>query len=258
MNNTTKKAEIITEIKANDNLTDMFGLYLAKNVKRSWTEDCVNEENGEVIAVDRYETVAVRGRQIDAELMQELSFLLTSGDVKSVFVSNQQRKGYEVDNHGLYPCIITAVLKKKRNILLYANSLRNAIEIATDYIELNYESRFSLQKARFIDNCVFINTTSAETSTDDKKEVSFYKVEAIVNRHDYDQHGTFVLLANDIDEAKTNIERYISANLQEQVNKGEIEPDDVEYHLTIKSGKQFNIYDVISKDFSLAYCNNNE
>lgn len=99
-NNTTKKAEIVKEIKVNDNWADMLGLYLAKDVKRTWTEDFVNEENGEVQTIDRYETVALRG--------------------------------------------------------------------------------------------------------------------------------------------------------------SEIEPDDVEYHVTIKSGKQFNIYDVVSKDFSLAYCGNNE
>ena len=262
-NNTTKKAEIVKEIKVNDNWADMLGLYLAKDVKRTWAEDFVNEENGEVQTIDRYETIALRGSEIDAELIQELSFMLTSGDIKSVFVSNQQRKGYEVDNHGLYPCIVTAMIKKKRNIQLYANSLRNAIEIATDYIELNYESRFTLLKAKFIDHCVFVNITPAKASNDndeqqDKKEISFYKVEAIINRHDYDQIATFVLLANDIDEAKTNIERHVSAELQEKVNKGEIDPDDVEYHVTIKSGKQFNIYDVVSKDFSLAYCGNNE
>ena len=100
-NNTTKKAEIVKEIKVNDNWADMLGLYLAKDVKRTWTEDFVNEENGEVRTIDRYETVALRGSEIDAELIQELSFMLTSGDIKSVFVSNQQRKGYEVDNHGL-------------------------------------------------------------------------------------------------------------------------------------------------------------
>ena len=258
----TKKTQIITEVGIKDNWIDMLDKYLAKDVKRHWTEDFVNEENGEVKTIDRYETVAVRGTHVDAELLQELTFLLTSQDIKSVFVSNQQRRGFEVTSERTYPCIVTASLNgKKRNFFLYANTLHIALEIAADYIELNFDNRFALLKAKFIDSYVFISHTPAQMQNkeedDDKKiDICYYKIEAIINRNEIDQHYTFVLMANDIDDAKNAIERYISLQLQKEVNEGKITPDDVEFHVTILSGQKFNIYDVIDREFSMAYCTN--
>lgn len=200
----TKKTQIITEVGINDNWIDMLDKYLAKDVKRHWTEDFVNEENGEVKTIDRYETVANRGTLVDADLLQELTFLMTSKDITSVFVSNQQRRGFEATSERTYPCIVTASLNgKKRNFFLYANTLHIALEIASDYIELNFDNRFALLKAKFIDSYVFI-----------------------------------------------------SLQLQKEVNEGKITPDDVEFRVTILSGQKFNIYDVIDREFSMAYCTN--
>jgi DNA-directed RNA polymerase subunit beta len=75
--------ELSEEIEATKtNLKKVKGRKLAARVLRTWTEDFVDEDTGEVVSIDRHEVLLERDHIIDAE---DLEVILESG-VKSVIL----------------------------------------------------------------------------------------------------------------------------------------------------------------------------
>lgn len=117
----------------------MYNKYFADNVYREYDESFCDDETGEVITVQRRELLFERGTHINGDAIAKLRFYLSSGDIKEVAVSTQQRRGiYSVS--GSCAPYIAKVLSggKKYKVLLYANSLQNVLDIVADYGELNF------------------------------------------------------------------------------------------------------------------------
>lgn len=72
---------------------EMLGKYLAKRLLRTWQEDFVDNDTGEVVSIDRNEIIADRGQLITGDLLAVIRFHLQSGDISEVEVSNQKREG---------------------------------------------------------------------------------------------------------------------------------------------------------------------
>jgi DNA-directed RNA polymerase subunit beta len=78
------------EIKADKkNLTDNLGRRLAARVLRSWTEDFVDEDTGEVVSIERNEIVLER----DSVLTQDAMDMIIEMDVKSIFLQKEEVSG---------------------------------------------------------------------------------------------------------------------------------------------------------------------
>lgn len=88
----TRKDEV--RFKTSD-IRRIIGKYLATNVLRTWNEDFVDDDTGEVVTIERNEILFERGKYIDNDLATEINFYLQSEDVKEVEVSNQRRLAYE-------------------------------------------------------------------------------------------------------------------------------------------------------------------
>lgn len=73
------------------------GFYLAEDVKRSWTEDFVDEDKGEVVPVVRYELVMERGTYLDPDAISNLEFHKQTGDIDEIEVTDIQRTAKDVD-----------------------------------------------------------------------------------------------------------------------------------------------------------------
>lgn len=148
---------------------EMRGLYLASTLKRTWTEDFLDEETGNVISVDRSELVADLGTKIDGDLMARIQFHLQAGDIKQVEVSTQQRMAYLTTAYSLIPWSVTAVIgAKRRKILLYADSAQMAHDIAKDYIELHYSGSFHIVGLKVFEHCIFIKDTLKSIDPNDE------------------------------------------------------------------------------------------
>ena len=154
----TRKDEV--RFKTSD-IRRIIGKYLAANVLRTWNEDFVDDETGEVVTIERNEILFERGKYIDNDLATEINFYLQSNDVKEVEVSNQRRLAYENKRTSLYPFKIFATIGGKRhNFILQAQNIVKAYEVATDYIELNFTQPFDIVGIKLMDRVIILNDLS--------------------------------------------------------------------------------------------------
>jgi DNA-directed RNA polymerase subunit beta len=78
------------EVKADKKALEKFeGKRLAARVLRSWVEDFVDEDTGEVVSIERNEVVLERDSILDAEAIEMISEM----DVKSVFIQKEEVSG---------------------------------------------------------------------------------------------------------------------------------------------------------------------
>ena len=134
----------------------MLNMYTTSQVTRSWKDPFVGE-NGELQEVERHELILDRGVCITNDVLSELKFWMEEGSVKEIEVSNQKRMSYEVENTCMYPFrAVVSIEGKKSTFLFYALSVRNAIDVLNDYIELNFCGRFAIVDIKQLDYCVIL------------------------------------------------------------------------------------------------------
>lgn len=134
----------------------MLNMYTTSQVTRTWKESFVGD-NGELQEVERHELILDRGVYITNDVLSELKFWMEEGSVKEIEVSNQKRMSYEVENTCMYPFrAVVSIEGKKSTFLFYALSVRNAIDVLNDYIELNFCGRFAIVDIKQLDYCVIL------------------------------------------------------------------------------------------------------
>ena len=78
------------EVKTDKKSLDKFeGKRLAARVLRSWVEDFVDEDTGEVVSIERNEVVLERDSILDAEAIEMISEM----DIKSIFIQKEEVSG---------------------------------------------------------------------------------------------------------------------------------------------------------------------
>lgn len=134
----------------------MLNMYTTSQVTRTWKESFVGD-NGELQEVERHELILDRGVYITNDVLTEIKFWLEEGSLKEIEVSNQKRMSYEVENTCMYPFrAVVSIEGKKSTFLFYALSVRNAIDVLNDYIELNFCGRFAIVDIKMMDYCVIL------------------------------------------------------------------------------------------------------
>ena len=146
----------------------MLNMYLAKRVLKTWEESFIDEDTGETVNIERNEVLFDRGSLIDQDLLAKIRFSMEADGIKEVEVSSQKRLAFENENKFLYPYLAQAQIgDKKYKFLLYATGLENVCLILRDYIELNYQSGFTLTMAKEFDSCVILTDNLKERKVDD-------------------------------------------------------------------------------------------
>lgn len=149
----------------------MLNMYLAKRVLKTWEESFIDEDTGETVTIERNEILFDRGTLIGQDTLAKIRFSMEADGIKEVEVSNQKRMAFENENKCLYPYIAQAqVGDKKYKFLLYATGLENVIAILKDYIELNYQSGFTLTMAKEFDSCIILTDNLKERKVDSASE----------------------------------------------------------------------------------------
>lgn len=266
----------------------MLNMYLAKRVLKTWTEDFVDESTGKVVSIERNEVLFERGTLIDQDVLTQIRFCMEADGIKEVEVSNQKRMAFENENKCLYPYIAQAQISdKKYKFLLYATGLDNVIAILKDYIELNYQSGFTLTMAKEFDSCIILtdnlkerkvdsasevylkneisseeyldamdseNTENEEPKPDEKK---FYQIGTKVVFDDEEERiQTFVVHTFSVDRAMMLITHWIKNKEDEyekQAKEKGYEYEKREIHMSIESAKPIPVGRFIPREFSMAY-----
>jgi hypothetical protein len=252
-----KNKELLLETRKNErrfvttDTAEMNGMYLAETLKRTWTENFV-DDNGEVVPIERNEVIAQKGLLIDGNLLSSINFHLIAGDIKEVAVSNQKRQSTHV-NCGIVPWAVTATIgQKKHRFLLYANSVQMALDIAKDFIELNFDSSFMILAVKDFNNCIIIKDILKPVGVDGKADTKFYQIDVRVHKEEYDYLSTFVLQAVDVDSAMIVINDWLKTSLAEKAEKDGVH-ESLEFTTTVESAVIIPCSRTIEKEFTLAY-----
>lgn len=239
----TKFNEVVTRTSV---LEEMAGKYFAERVLRTWDEDFVDEDTGNVVTIQRNEILFNRGIAIDNDVLTQVNFYLQSGDIKDVLVSNQKRTGIAVKSSASVYCVTILNGNKKRNYYLYANSVELALKILNDFLEQKVEGGFSFISAKEIGYSNLI-----PLAEDDDLEKDFYKVEVDISYEEDDPfQQVYILQANDAEEAKETIVRFISLKMQEE---NRVRP----FETTIVSARTIPCNTIVDYHFVKEYFDNN-
>lgn len=256
----------------------MLNMYLVKGVYKTWNEDFIDEDTQEKITIERNELLFTRGTLIDQDTLAQIRFSMEADGVKEVEVSNQKRMAFENENKSLYPYIAQAQIDdRKYKFLLYATGLENVIAILKDYIELNYQSGFTLTMAKEFDSCIILTDNLKERKVDNSSEEyldtmnseevdeeeskpnekKFYQIETKVTFDDEEERTqTFVVQTFNVDRAMMLISHWLKNKEEEyerqSKEKGhEYEKKDI--RTSIESAKPIPVGRFIPKEFSMAY-----
>lgn len=264
----------------------MLNMYLAKRVLKTWEESFIDEDTGETVNIERNEVLFERGSLIDQDLLAKIRFSMEADGIKEVEVSSQKRLAFENENKFLYPYLAQAqICDKKYKFLLYATGLENVCLILKDYIELNYQSGFTLTMAKEFDSCVILTDNLKERKVDDapvaylKDEITmeeyvdkmdeesedeeskpdekkFYQIETKITFDEEERVQTFVVNTFNVDRAMMLITHYLK-NKEEECEKQAKEKghefNKREIHAAIESAKPIPVGRFIPKEFSMAF-----
>lgn len=260
-----KKTEVRYSTSDPDRLLNRF---TTKRVLRTWQENFMDEDTGEVVSIERNEVILERGHLIDRDTLSELLFYLQSGDIHEVEVSNQRRIAYEQENESLYPYLASVLIdEKNKKILFYATDIDVGIEILRDYVELNYTAPFIIRSIKdydtglvLIDNLKRLaeEQTDNDQAPDTENEKKYYQIEFnIENNQQRINTSTAVVQTFNVDRAMMLINDYIIKQEQQRVQRARkdgLKYDEQELTTSIESAKTISIHAYIPKEFSEAYC----
>ncbi len=250
----------------------MQNMFTASRVMKTWIDDFVDEDNGEVVSIERNEVILDRGVLIGPDNLSELQFHIQCGDVKEVEVSNQRRMAFPIERKTLRPYLaIAEVGEKKQKILFWSQSMEQAIPLLKDYIELNYNGGFLILSIKEFDTSIILLDTfkklkpeadgerkieEGENKLDDDNK-KFYQIE--FNVVDFDGTSrtyTAVVQTYNVDRAMMLINDWLNKN--EYIRYEEAKAEGREYILrdlttTIESAKPIPVGEYIPREFSQAY-----
>lgn len=263
---TRKDAQIFTVTDP----AEAIGYYLAEDLTKTWQEDFTDGDTGEVVTINRQEIIKRRGELVTADLASSLIFYIQTGDVTEIKVSDQRRQAVEYNNARLKPYKVTALINSKRHqFILEAQTIELAMEVARDWIELNYNGDFTIIGASGLTNVVLLNSTLERFNdeTGEQEEISgtgeadgettrYYKADAEVKityfgeEDPRDVKFTFIVKTLDVDTAKAAATAWIAAKIKDN-NDPDHEISGVKTTLT--AATPFSCTALINRAFCEAY-----
>ncbi len=145
----------------------MLNMYICKRVLKTWKEDFLDKDTGEVVSVERNEVLFEKGTYIDRDTLQKIQFSQQAGECKEIEVSNQNREAYELEHTALFPYSTkVSIGDKNYRFILYASSIANVLVIMRDYLELNYTGGFRITKAEEMNSCIILTDELTKENLD--------------------------------------------------------------------------------------------
>lgn len=135
----------------------MLGKFTTSRVYKTYSEDFYDKEKDTVEKVERHQLLLDKGVYINNDVLAEIKFWLAEGAISEIEVSSQKRMSYELEYNHMYPYkAVVSIDKKRHSFIFYAYSMKNAIEILNDYVELNFFGGFTIVDLKELDYCVIL------------------------------------------------------------------------------------------------------
>lgn len=246
-----------------ENIKSALNKYLIHPACRVWMEKAVNDK-GEIVDVEKHEYIMTAGHLIDKNDLVRLQFFIQAGELQFVEVSNQLRAAHEAGHSHMIAMVSAVVGQKTVKLIMHALNIDMALDIARDWIELNYDKPFSLTTVKVSTDYYIIEETLLMLQGCEDQDAldmefanaQYYEVEAktkcwkksLPEDGAYESTHTFLVRTADADIAKTVIHRYIVQSAEKR------EPDE-EFlaSVTIVEAKICSYTKVIPYDFSVPY-----
>lgn len=236
------------------------GMYLAEDVRRTWTEEIADADTGEIESIERTEMILPRGERITYETAATLAFHISTGDITEVALTDQKREAKEWYGHSMNAYKVSAVINdKKLSFLLNAQCVQRAIEVAADWIELNYKGWFEINGAKCLPGIVLINSREEAEADSENEEIEadtakYYKVEIeysvlFEDREPIESNGSFITKAPEADAAVESATAWAIQKAKKIAEGGVISS----VSSTLISAVPYGCTTIIDHDFCMAY-----
>jgi len=210
------------------------GMYLAKNVLKTWNEKFVDEDTQEEVVIERSEVLFERNTKVDDKLAKDVE----EYGISEIEVTNCPDRAEELQE--FFDIAHVKVMMKNgygtsANIIVRSDSLRSAMDLAADYAEgaendifHGMSGRVYINGTQILYGIKFIGRTKEDIEAEEKaieadqdaprKEP--FKVQASFLDSEYYMPGdkskngvhvkdTFVVWAYDVSTAKNIVEAWI-------------------------------------------------
>ena len=263
----------------------MLNKYISAKVVKTWSEDFVDEDTGNITSVERNEVLFEKGTYIDREVLQKIQFSQAAGECNEIEVSNQNREAYELENTSLYPYSTKVTIgDKKYRFILYATNIPNTLEIIRDYLELNYTGGFTITNVQEMDSCIILTDELTKENLDiaylrdsidmetylnakqgpdenengnNKEEKKFFQMDMKITYDDgIEIHQSFIVNTFDTNRALLVINKYLQDIEQKRADEAKEKNrsyDKRKNFLCIEKAAPIPVRSFVPKDFSLAY-----
>lgn len=252
---------------------EMVGFYLAEPLQKTWQEDFIDSDTGEVVSINRCELIMRRGEYISPEQAESIRFYIQSGDITTpIKLTNQRRQAEEYNTASLKPYKVSATINSKRHkFILEAQTVELAMEVARDWIELNYKGDFTITGANALSNVILLNSNMERfndkgeteeiigTGEADGETTRYYMAEAEVivsyfGEEDTDEHKfTFIVKTLDVDTAKAAATAWITAKVRKNNNEIPHGREISSVKTSLTAAKPFSCAALINRAFCEAY-----
>lgn len=253
--------------------SEMVGFYLAEPLQKEWQEDFMDSETGELVSIIRCEMIMRRGEYITPEKAQTISFHYLSGELdKPVRLTNQRRQAEERNTTFLKPYKVSATINGKRHkFILEAQAVELAMEVARDWIELNYQGEFTINGVNALQDVILLNSNmerfndKGETEEiigageADGETTRYYMAEAEVvisyfGENETDEHKfTFIVKTLDVDTAKAAATAWITAKMRKSHSENDDGREISNVKTSLTAAKPFSCAALINRAFCDAY-----
>lgn len=205
---------------------EMLNKFLAEKVTKSWTEDFMDNDTGDVVSVERNEFLFENGKFLSNEAVSEIMFCIQAGDIEDVLVSevNTSLERYIPDCFSPFEVLITqAGIKYK--YLVRAQCIEQAIQIAADYatMYLDLQGWYSVKKVSVVDYRVIEDSDNCITEAENEQTTHFeyFNVGLLVRTYSDGtgkaEHTNYnvILKAHDVGQAKDRVSAYAKRKFAE-------------------------------------------
>lgn len=199
----------------------MLNKYLAKRVIKTWKEDFIDQDTGEVVSIERNEVLFERGRKLTQELIQEIMFAIQAGDIQDVEICDKSFIKSERWISSYMNAYVVVLHSGQRilHIVVRAQSIETAIKVAIDFANVYRHLDISVTPIKVNPlGCAIIDDDDDCIPEDERlpleEEKQYYKVSARLFFLD-DEKGkwdkedsTVIVAADEVGQAKARVFRF--------------------------------------------------
>jgi hypothetical protein len=256
-----KRPEDIETIHTSDPKV-MLGKYLPKRVLKTWIEDFSDEDTGEVVSIERNQVLMERGK-LTNERVSEVMFFIQSGDIDGVDVceDNVADMTVYVPNYlHKFNVEIQWDLDKKEHYICYAQTIPQAIKIATEFGQMyrGISGWVGVPRVVTVDAQIVPDNHQCIPENDRKpaeERKDYFKVQVRHEWFDGDKlkkgDTNYIIHAEEVGEAKERIARLLDIIRADREKQGDpIDPND---RITIRKAAPFEVDCIVPREFSEMY-----